>query len=279
MKSLLTSRRRWFYYGLSVLMTSLIIVTNIQPSYGQSLLDLLFQGVQVIQLSNLSDRQEVKYGQQINQELMQSGQFRPYRNRELRQKIEVIGKRLARVSQRPNLPYTFQIVDDSSINAFATMGGFVYLNTGLIAASENEAELASVIAHEIAHITARHSINQMRDVALSQGLMSAAGLSENNIVQLGVQLGVNLPHSREAELEADQLGLKNLQRAGYAPIGMVNFMKKLVQQGGSTPAFLSTHPAASDRVSILAKNLNSQQAYQGDGLDKQAYQQQIRRLL
>ena len=105
--------------------------------------------------------------------------------------------------------------------------------------------------------------------------MSAAGLSENNIVQLGVQLGVNLPHSREAELEADQLGLRNLQSAGYAPIGMVNFMKKLVQKGGTPPAFLSTHPAASARVNLLSRNINSQQAYQGDGLDQQAYRQQI----
>ncbi|HAC64241.1 MAG TPA: peptidase, partial [Cyanothece sp. UBA12306] len=163
LKSLLTPRRSWFYYCLSLLMTSTIILTNIQPSYSQSWIDLLLRGVQVIQLSNLSDRQEVKYGQRINQELIQGGQFRPLNNRELARRINAIGQRLARTSSRPNLPYTFQVVNDSSVNAFATMGGFVYINTGLIATAENEAELASVIAHEIAHITARHSINQMRD--------------------------------------------------------------------------------------------------------------------
>ncbi len=279
-KAFFISRRSWFYSCLSLLVTLGVILTNIQPSYSQSWLELLFQGVQVIQLSTMSDSQEVKYGKQINDELIRTGQFRPSRNQELTQKIERIGQRLARTSQRPNLPYTFQVVDDRSINAFATMGGFVYINTGLIATAENEAELASVVAHEIAHITARHSINQMRDVAISQGLMSAAGLRENTIVQLGVQLGVNLPHSREAELEADQLGLRNLRNAGYAPIGMVTFMQKLMQKSGSSaPDFLSTHPATSDRVRALSRAVDDQRAYQGDGLDNQAYQQNIRRLL
>ncbi|MEM8777854.1 MAG: M48 family metallopeptidase [Cyanobacteria bacterium P01_G01_bin.49] len=281
MLHLLRSCRRPLSYGLlTALISSTIIVTTPQPSYSQSWLNWLFQGVQVIQLSTLSDSQEVKYGQQINQELIKSGQFRPSRNRALTQRIERIGQRLAQQSNRPNLPYTFQVVDDNSINAFATMGGFVYINTGLIAAAENEAELASVVAHEIAHVTERHAIKQMRNVAISQGLMSAAGLNENDIVNIGVQLAVDLPHSREAELEADQVGLENLKRSGYAPIGMITFMKKLMQQGGSsTPAFLSTHPATSQRVNELSRAVDPKIAYQGDGLDNQAYQREFRALL
>ncbi|GBF78883.1 M48 family metallopeptidase [Aphanothece sacrum] len=279
-KSYLGFRRRWFYGLLSVVMASTIVITTPQPGYSQSWVNWILQGVQVIQLSTLSDAQEVKYGQQINQELINSGQANISRNKELNQTVQRIGQRLAKNSSRPKLPFTFQVVDDDAVNAFATMGGFVYINTGLMATAENEAELASVVAHEIGHITQRHSITQMRDVAISQGLMSAAGLSENNIVQLGVQLGVNLPHSREAELEADQVGLKTLQRAGYAPIGMVTFMKKLMQQGGgATPAFLSTHPATSQRVKALSQSIDPKIANQGDGLNNQAYQQQIRRFL
>ncbi len=274
-----TYRRRLIYGLLATVMSSSLIISSPQPSYGQSWLNWIFQGVQVIQLSSLSDAQEVKYGQQINQELLSSGRFTVSRNQALTQRIESIGKRLARNSSRPNLPFTFQVINDNSINAFATMGGFVYVNTGLIAAAENEAELASVIGHEIAHITERHSIKQMRNVAISQGLMSAAGLSENNIVNIGVQLAVNLPHSREAELEADQVGLRNLQQAGYAPIGMITFMKKLTQKGGSPPAFLSTHPASSQRVQALSQAVNPNIAYQGDGLDNQAYQREFRGLL
>ncbi|MDJ0731299.1 MAG: M48 family metallopeptidase [Crocosphaera sp.] len=272
--------RRPLIYGLlAILISSSIIISSPQPSYGQSWLNWIYQGVQVIQLSTLSDSQEVKYGRQINQELISSGRFRVSRNRALIQRIERIGQRLAQNSSRPNLPFTFQVIQDDSINAFATMGGFVYVNTGLIATAENEAELASVIGHEIAHITERHSIKQMRNVAISQGLMSATGLSENNIVNIGVQLAVNLPHSREAELEADQVGLQNLRQAGYAPIGMITFMKKLTQKGGSPPAFLSTHPASSQRVEALSQAVNPDIAYQGDGLDNQAYQREFRALL
>ncbi|BBA79937.1 peptidase M48 Ste24p [cyanobacterium endosymbiont of Rhopalodia gibberula] len=272
--------RSWVYSCLSLLVITFVILTNIQPSYSQSWLNLLFQGVQVIQLTTMSDSQEVKIAQQINDELIRSGQFHISQNPQLNQTIERIGQRLAPTSERPNLPYTFQVVDDISINAFATMGGFVYINTGLIATAENEAELASVVAHEVAHITARHSITQMRDVALSQGLMSAAGLRENTIVQLGVQLGVNLPHSRESELEADRLGLRNLRNAGYASIGMVTFMQKLMQKNGSSvPDFLSTHPATSDRLRALNRAVDDQRSYQGDGLDNQAYQQNVRSFL
>ncbi|XTZ12546.1 MAG: M48 family metallopeptidase [cyanobacterium endosymbiont of Rhopalodia inflata] len=272
--------RSWVYFCLSLLVITFVILTNIQPSYSQSWLNLLFQGVQVIQLTTMSDSQEVKLAQQINDELIRSGQFHISQNSQLNQTIKRIGQRLAPASERPNLPYTFQVVDDISINAFATMGGFVYINTGLIATAENEAELASVVAHEVAHITARHSITQMRDIALSQGLMSAAGLKENRIVQLGVQLGLNLPHSRKAELEADQLGLRNLRNAGYATIGMVTFMQKLMQQNGSSvPNFLSTHPATSDRLSVLNRAVDDQRSYQGDGLDNQVYQQNVRRFL
>jgi len=124
-------------------------------------------------------------GQQINQQLVQQGQFRPSRNRSLNRYVNEIGQRLAQSSERPDIPYTVQVVDDRAINAFATMGGYVYINTGTILAADNEAELASVIAHEIGHITARHAVTQMRDAALSQGLMSAAGLQESTIVRLG----------------------------------------------------------------------------------------------
>ena len=247
-----------------------------QPSYGQSWLNLLFQGIQVLQLSSLSNSQEVRLGQQINQQLIQQGKFRVSRDRRLNGYVNEIGQQLARTSKRPDIPYTFQVVNDRAINAFATMGGFVYLNRGMIEAADTEAELASVIAHEIAHIVARHAVTQMRDVALSQGLMGAAGLKESTIVQMGVQLAVNLPNSREAELEADQLGLQNLQRVGYAPIGMINFMQKLLQAGGGgTPEILNTHPDTRNRIIALQRRIDRNTAYEGFGLDEQDYRDRI----
>jgi len=274
--SKLNARSRRLGSGLlSILMASTVVLSTPKVSYSQSWVNLLFQGLQIIQLSNLSNQQEVQFGQQINQQLSRS-QIRINRNPRLNAYINYIGQRLAQSSDRPDIPYTFQVVNDRSVNAFATMGGFVYVNTGLIETAENEAELAGVIAHEIGHIAGRHSLTQMRDVALSQGLMSAAGLKENTIVQLGVQLAVNLPNSREAELEADHMGITTLQRAGYAPAGMVSFMKKLAKLSGSPPEILSSHPDTSERVVLLARALNPETAYRGDGLDNRAYQANLR---
>lgn len=268
-------RQRCISWAIAGITTFSLVLTTAQPSYSQSWMQLFFQGIQVLQLSNLSDQQEVRFGQQINQQLVQQGQFRPSRNRSLNRYVNEIGQRLAQASERPDIPYTFQVVDDRAINAFATMGGYVYINTGTILAADNEAELASVIAHEIGHITARHAVTQMRDAALSQGLMTAAGLQESTIVRLGVQFAVNLPTSREDELEADSLGLNNLMRAGYAPIGMVNFMKKLQRQGNSGIEILSSHPDTANRVVALQEAIDPSTANEGDGLDAQAYQTRI----
>lgn len=268
-------RKRWLYAVLSVTIAIAIGLGTPQPSYGQNWLDLIFRGVQIIQISSISDKQEVSLGKQINQQLLQQGKIRVSRNSALNGYLNQIGQRLVKTSTRPNIPYTFQVVNDKQINAFATMGGFVYINSGLMARADNEAELASVVAHEIGHIASRHAIEQMREVAISQGLLSAAGLEREALVNIGVQLAVNLPNSRKDEYEADELGLANLRKSGYAPIAMVNFMKKLVNQGGSVPTFLSTHPNASDRVKILEKEIDPKTASVGDGLNNQAYRSRI----
>ena len=263
-----------------LLMGSLRFSLNLglaSPAAAQSWLNLLFQGLQVIQLSNLSNAQEVRLGQQVNQQYLQQGQFQLSGDRRLQAYVNEIGQRLAQTSARPNIPYTFQVVDDQAINAFATMGGFVYINTGLIYTAENEAELASVIAHEIAHIADRHAVTRMRDMALSQGLMSATGLRESQAVQMAMQLGVNLPMSREDELAADNLGLRNLVKAGYAPEGMVSFMKKLQQQGNAAPEFLSSHPLTQNRVVALQRSIPERYLNSGEGLDPQTYDQRIGR--
>ncbi len=271
-------RRRWFYTLLSILSAAIVCLSNIQPSYGISWFDLLRQGVQVIQLSSISDRQEVALGKNINEQLIKSGQAKIYRNRQITNYVNQIGQRLVRTSERPDIPYTFQVVDDKNINAFATMGGYVYVNTGLMLAAENEAELASVIGHEIGHIVGRHAIKHMRQRAISQGILSVAGLDQSAAVQIGVDLAINRPKSREDELEADRLGLVNLKKASYAPYGMVSFMRKLLKQGSSGPKILSTHPSTSDRIQALESNINPASAKVGNGLNSGSYKSSIRSL-
>ena len=270
-------RRRWLYPLISVVVALSVCLTTSLPVRAFDFLPLLLQGVQVLQLSNISDRQETELGKQINQEL-QSGQVRLYRNPEVNRYVEQIGKRLAAHSDRPNLSYTFQVVQDDSINAFATLGGFVYVHTGLLKVADNEAELASVLSHEIGHIGAKHLIKQMQQKAFEGGLLTAAGLDSNQAVAIGVQLARDLPRSRKNEFEADQRGLRTLTRTGYSQSAMVSFMKKLLGKS-STPAFLSTHPGTSDRITALKNAINDQPSNGSEGLDNASYKTNVRALV
>jgi beta-barrel assembly-enhancing protease len=270
-------RRRWFYPLISVVVALSLCLSTPLPGRTLDLLPLLLQGFQVFQLSNISPNQEVDLGKQINQELVGS-EVRLYRNPEVNRYVEQVGRRLAANSDRPELPYTFQIVQDDSINAFATLGGYVYVHTGLLKTADNEAELASVLAHEIGHIGGKHVVKQMQQKALESGLLTAAGLDRSTAVQIGVQLARDLPRSRKNEFEADQRGLRTLTRTGYAQSAMVSFMQKLLKKGGSTPTFLSTHPGTSDRINALRRAINSQPSNGKYGLDNASYKANIRPL-
>ncbi|MBC6431862.1 M48 family metallopeptidase [Nostoc sp. HG1] len=271
-------RRRWFYPLISVVVALSLCLSTPLPGRTLDFLPLILQGVQVLQLSNISDRQETDIGKQINQEILGS-QVKLYRNSEVNRYVEQIGRRLVASSDRRNLPFTFQVVDDDAINAFATLGGYVYVHTGLLKAADNEAELASVIAHEIGHIGGKHLVKQMRQKAIASGLATATGLDRNVAVGIGVDLALNRPRSRQDEFDADQRGLRTLTRAGYAQSGMVTFMQKLLKKGGSVPTFLSTHPGTSDRIDGLRRAINSQPSKENYGLDKASYKANIRPLV
>jgi beta-barrel assembly-enhancing protease len=270
-------RRNWFYPLISLAVALTVCLTTPVKTWAgiERWIPTLIQGVQVIQLSNISPRQEVELGKQMNQQLGREVRF--YRNSAISDYVEQIGRRLA-ANSGSEIPFTFQVVDDNSINAFATTGGFVYVNTGLIKAADNEAELASVMAHEIGHITGKHLVKQMRQRAIAGGVASAAGLDRSQAVAIGVDLALNRPRSREDEYDADQRGLRTLTRSGYAPSGMVSFMQKLLKKGSGTPSFLSTHPATSDRIRSLERAIAAQSSNGGTGLDKAAYQASTRAL-
>lgn len=268
--------RKLIYPLISVFVATTLAISSASPSLAFPWRQIILQGIQVIQLSTLSNNQEVQLGKQINAQLVRK-EVKLYQNRASQAYINRIGQRLAQASSRPEIPYTFQVVDDDNINAFATMGGFVYMNTGLIKAADNEAELASVMAHEIAHIAARHAVKQMRQMAIARGVATATGLDENVAVQIGVDLALRRPKSREAEREADYLGIQTLGRAGYAQIGAITFMEKLLRKG-SVPTFLSTHPATSSRI-VAMRQFLAPNATSGDGLNETAYRAKIDRLL
>jgi beta-barrel assembly-enhancing protease len=264
--------RRWWYPLLSWMTIVLVICSSPALTMAAPLWQILLQGIQIIQLSNVSDAQEVQLGAQIDGEIRR--QVRVNQNPALQQYINAIGQNLARNSAKPNMRYTFTVVDNSAVNAFATMGGFTYVNTGLILAADNEAQLASVMGHEIGHITGRHALEQLRQRAIASGIATAAGVERDRLVGLGVQLALSLPNSRNDEYDADRRGLDNIIRAGYAPIAMPEFMKKLATSN-SPPEFMSTHPAVPERVNRLNEMIPPQYRSVTVGLDSGGYRRQL----
>jgi predicted Zn-dependent protease len=210
----------------------------------------------------LSEEDEMKLGEQVHQEILK--QFRLSEDRSLNAYVDNLGQRLAQRSERPNIPWRFYVVNDKSINAFATLGGRVYVHTGVIATTNNEAQLASVIGHEIGHIVARHGLeNVKRAGRLQWGVLGAvlagAVLGGNQGAQAGQAIssmiagGYLMKHSRDAEREADYLGLYNIQRAGYNTAAMVEVFETLQRVASSNPnalgSIMASHPPAGERAS------------------------------
>jgi len=188
-----------------------------------------------------------------------------YADQGLQDYINELGQRIARRSTLPDAEWVFVVLDDDSINAFTTGCCFVYLHRGLLLHLNSEAELASVIGHEIAHATARHGAERM-----SQGLLVQAGLAAGAIAAgvsgrdsastqallgalgAGATLGVILPFSRLQETEADRLGLTYMARAGYDPRAArdlwVRMAEASAKMGRSTPEWMSTHPSNASRI-------------------------------
>lgn len=158
------------------------------------------------------------------------------------------------LSPRPQLPWTFKIINQQEANAFALPGGPVYVTRGLIALGLSDSELAGVLGHEAAHINQRHSVKAIQR-AMTYQLLSDLVLSQNETamrtaVNLAIQYGAQLPHSRQDEYEADSIGLRLAYNAGYPVNGLVAFLQRLDAISGknSAPEWLSTHPLTKERV-------------------------------
>jgi beta-barrel assembly-enhancing protease len=242
--------QRWTKWITPLLTALFVCVSTVTAAGAVPLEDLLMRGIQVLQFSNISPGQEVRLGTQMHQNLLQKG-VRLYGDPTLNRNVTQVGQRLVAQSRR-GIPYRFFVVQDKGINAFATMGGYVYITTGLLAAADNEAQLASVMGHEIGHIEKRHLITQMQNAMITRGLVETVlGVDQNQLADIGIELLVNRPQSREDEYQADLIGLRLLRDADYAVAAMPAFMQKLVRQGGSGPTLLSTHPAVPARRAAL----------------------------
>ncbi len=214
------------------------------------------------QPNRVSTAQEIEIGKQMAAEVEKDE--KRLNNPAIQNYIEQIGQRLAKQSARQDVPYEFTVIDNPDIvNAFALPGGHMYIYTGLLKMCDNEAQLASVMAHEIGHVAAYHhgeTLTRQMNTELIQSIL--VGNSRSELAKAGLQIaGATgaMWFSRAQEREADKLGMDYLFRAGYKPEAMVDFMQKLAQyeqqQGGSPqPGFLkffASHPATADRIANL----------------------------
>jgi len=202
-----------------------------------------------------STSDEVNFGKALDKEIRK--QYKILEDEKVTGFLQDKGRKLAKMSKRPEIEYHFAAINDEVINAFALPGGYCYINLGLIRASETEAELMSVVAHEISHIVRRHSMKRLSQMQLAGMVTEIAfgggGQSvKRTVADLFTTTGL-LYYSREAEREADHFGLVNMYEAGYDPRAMVEMFKKLkAHQEGPEPEgwqlLFSTHPVTGERI-------------------------------
>ena len=207
------------------------------------------------QISLLSEAEEAAIGQQQDAEVRR--EMGVYDNPALQRYVTDIGQRLAATSHRPTLPWTFTVIDSQAINAFALPGGYVYITRGILPYLDDESELAGVLGHEIGHVTARHAAQaytRQAEAGLGLAVLSIFVPGTRPFTDLGSSgLGVLfLKNGREAEIEADRLGVEYASGGGWDPAGVPRFLSTLQRVDSlserGVPNWLSTHPAPGSRV-------------------------------
>src|SRR5678815_2958019 len=215
------------------------------------------------ELSLVSEQQEIQMGQQGAQQVAQ--EIGLINDQALQNYLQNVGAALAAKSERPNLPWTFRAVDDPSPNAFALPGGYVFVTRGLLDLMNNEAELASVLGHEIGHVTARHSVHQMSEQQLAQLALGVGAILSPTVAQLGnvASQGVGLlflKYSRDDERQADDLGFRYALNQGYDVRYMDDVFRSLQRLGEASkesplPSWLATHPGEAERIQTIDSKL------------------------
>ena len=236
------------------------------------------------QLSLVSEAQEIQMGSEADPQIVASMGL--VQDQALQSYVDAIGKRMAALTEKPNLPWSFKVVDDPVVNAFALPGGFIYVSRGIMAHFTSEAQLASVLGHEIGHVTARHSAEQMSRAQLAQvGLVAGMVLAPNLQNLFGAAssgLGLLfLKFGRDDESQADELGLRYMTRARYDPRpmpGVFAMLASVTAAGGGrgTPEWLSTHPNPENReVRIQAMIDSIGASYDGYVVNRNQYYEKI----
>jgi len=206
------------------------------------------------QLILLPESQDAGMGLQAYQQIKQ--QEKVSRDPELNRRVEEIGRRIAAVSGQPDWDWQFTVFENDEPNAFALPGGKVGVYAGLFRVAKNDAQLATVLAHEVGHAIARHGAERMSHGVLAQlggvAVGAAVGPAYADLAAQAATFVIILPYSRTQESEADEIGLMLMAEAGYDPREAVKLWQNFEALGGERPPeFLSTHPAEGTRIQRL----------------------------
>lgn len=222
----------------------------------------------------IGTRQEMSLGRDLDKQIL--SKYKASDDKSMNDRLQDVGRRIADASDRQDIQYTFKVVESDAINAFTIPGGYVYATTGLMNAVSSDDELAAVMAHEVGHVAARHSIKRL-EASLGYSILSQIAFSfvrpdstseverirnirkaTNTIYRL-----IELGYSRNDEMVADSLALRYTKKAGYDPVAVLTFMEKLLkkeQPGSEWFVFMRSHPHTKDRIEAIKKQLEENDA-------------------
>jgi predicted Zn-dependent protease len=233
------------------------------PGIGQ--IDRHINQAQKIAELNISEQEERDLGERVSTAVR--GEFGVLQDKALTKFVSLVGNTLAKASKRPDLKWEFIVLDTDGVNAFAAPGGLVHITKGALGLMKNEAELAAVLGHEIAHITEKHSVRSLRqNKAIKLGTEEAGARSSYYYTMLADAVYDNIVEKgfdRGQENESDEEGTRLANKVGYNPAGMTSFLQKLMDRNkgrsGSKPnGLFSTHPDTKDRIERVTKQIKKE---------------------
>ena len=238
------------------------------PAFGGLAAGLVLAASSVGAIALISVKDEIEIGREAQVEVRKA--VPQLANRAVTEYVTRVGRQLSVRAPGPKYPYSFSVANYRELNAFALPGGPVWIHRGIIHAAANESQLAGVLAHEVAHIAERHAADQLTKQLVANGLLGLLGAVLGNggggarTAQVGARIladGYMLKFSRDDEREADKVGVLIMQRAGWDPRGMAEFMETLRREHGRDPGsvevFLSSHPGPGERAELLRRTIGA----------------------
>jgi len=264
--------------------------TDLIGGLGQALgmkeqnVNLLKKSVGVVQaLEPIGVEEEITLGEAVALEAF-SRFGGEYPNKAWTRYINLVGQTVAEVSNRPTLPYHFAILNSEEQNAFAAPGGYIFITVGLLKSLKNEAELAGVLAHEVAHVTEKHMLETIRRGAVlgSVSELTLTAMKQDpkmfsNAIDQMSELLFTKGLDKDKEYEADVVGIEYAYRAGYNPKGLKDYLQTLAKvEGKAESRFFTTHPSTKERISKIDTALNEYGDFQGLPLLTNRFQQNVK---